>query len=111
MKPTPIFVTLALIVMACSQKETVDNTDNKFAAFETRFLDAYWNQYPANSIYVGYGKYYDKLVIPDSTAYAGNVKFSNQWIDSLNALSYNKLSDNNKISFNIIKNQLESDIW
>jgi uncharacterized protein (DUF885 family) len=36
---------------------------------------------------------------------------SKQWIDSLQALNYDALSDNNKISFRIIRNQLESDIW
>ena len=37
--------------------------------------------------------------------------FSKLWLDSLNQQDFNGLSDNNKISFNIIKNQLESDIW
>lgn len=85
--------------------------DSTFKKFEDVFLDAYWKQYPAASIYIGYGKYYDKLVLPDSIAVANNISFSKHWIDSLNKLEYQNLNDNNKISFNIIKNQLESDSW
>ena len=87
------------------------SADSTFKIFEDVFLDAYWKQYPSASIYIGYGKYYDKLVVPDNTSVANNISFSNQWIDSLNKLDYQKLNDNNKISFNIIKNQLESDSW
>ena len=74
-------------------------------------LDAYWNQYPSAAIFIGYGKYYEKLVIPDSAGFAGSIAFSKAWIDSLNKIDYKSLSDNDKISFNIIKNQLESDLW
>jgi len=88
-----------------------DNTDENFSHFETRFLDQYWKEYPSAAIFIGYGKYYENLVIPDSAAFAGHIRFSKQWIDSLNSLDFQKLNDNNKISFNIIKNQLESDAW
>jgi hypothetical protein len=48
----------------------------------------------SQSITIGYGKYYDKLVIPDSSAFAAHVLFSRAWLDSLNTLEYNALSDN-----------------
>ncbi|MFT3909044.1 MAG: DUF885 domain-containing protein [Ferruginibacter sp.] len=108
---------LALFVFSCSTKKedssntTISEKNKAFLAFENVFLDAYWKQYPSASINIGYGKYYDKLVIPDSNAVADNISFSKQWIDSLNRIDYNGLNDNNKISFNIIKNQLESDGW
>jgi uncharacterized protein (DUF885 family) len=110
------------ISTACNmqaKKNTVD-ADEAFPSLETQFLDSYWKQYPCNSssttsgpnsISVGYGKYYGEMVIPDSLSFARNVQFSKDWLDSLNKLDYKGLSDNNKISFNIIKNQLESDIW
>ncbi|MEO7307290.1 MAG: DUF885 domain-containing protein [Ferruginibacter sp.] len=88
-----------------------ESVDTTFKTFEDVFLDAYWKQYPASSIFNGYGKYYEKLVLPDSSAVANNISFSRQWTDSLKKLDYQKLNDNNKISFNIIKNQLESDNW
>lgn len=106
---------LFMLMIGCkSNSPTASNsasTDTAFTQFETRFLDAYWQHYPTGSIFAGYGKYYDQLVVPDSAAFAGDLAFSARWIDSLNALDNEQLSDNNKISFNIIKNQLESDTW
>ncbi len=114
MKPIFLFSILVILVLpACNdQIPKADlHPQEEFSAFESRFLDHYWKQYPSQSITIGYGKYYDNLVIPDSSAFAGNVVFSRQWLDSLNKLDFLRLSDNNKISYNIIKNQLESDIW
>ena len=117
-KEIPAFLILLLIsLISCNPqkqndtKNTDEKIDLKFSEFETAFLDSYWQQYPSGSINSGYGKYYDKLVIPDSATTLVNIAFSNQWIDSLNKFDYNQLSDNNKISFNILKNQLQSDIW
>jgi uncharacterized protein (DUF885 family) len=108
-----IIVLSALGILACKEttNKSIARADKTFSDFEIRFLDSYWKQYPSNSIIIGYGKYYENLVIPDSTSFALHVQFSRDWIDSLNTLDYSGLSDNNKISFNIIKNQLESDIW
>ncbi|NBU80796.1 MAG: DUF885 domain-containing protein [Flavobacteriaceae bacterium] len=112
-KSFAFIVLLAITMVSCNspKKENNDNTDADFASFETKFLDAYWKQYPSASIAQGYGKYYDKLVIPNAAAFANNVTFSKKWLADLAALDYEHLSDNNKISSNIIKNQLESDIW
>lgn len=98
---------------SCNNKKANSESiaDKSLSTFENVFLDAYWKQYPAGSIFNGYGKYYDKLVIPNSNMITDNISFSEQWLDSLNRLDHQHLSDNNKISFNIIKNQLESDIW
>jgi uncharacterized protein (DUF885 family) len=114
MKPVLLFCLLIILFLpACdNQIPNVDrHPEEQFTAFETRFLDHYWKEYPSQSITIGYGKYYENLVIPDSAAFAGHVNFSRQWLDSLNTLDFLRLSDNNKISYNIIKNQLESDIW
>ncbi len=63
------------------------------------------------AIYSGYGKYYDELIIPDSIGFMNSVAFSKQWLDSLHNYAYNNLSDDNKIDYNIIQNQLQSNIW
>ena len=110
---TALLVLLAITIVSCNspKKENNDNTDKTFSSFETKFLDAYWKQYPSGAIAQGYGKYYDKLVVPNAAAFADNVNFSKKCLADLEALDYDQLSDNNKISSNIIKNQLESDIW
>ncbi len=110
----PVALLLTFAVVSCHTKTNDAGTagaDKNFAGFEDVFLDAYWKQYPVSSIYIGYGKYYDRLIIPDSNAFVNNIAFSKKWLDSLHTLDFDKLSDNNKISFNIIKNQLESDSW
>jgi uncharacterized protein (DUF885 family) len=103
----------AFIAIACNspKQKSSDDAGEKFANLEYGLLDAYWKQYPSASIFVGYGKYYDHLVIPDSTSFASDVAFAKLWLDSLNKLDFGQLSDNNKISLKIIKNQLESDLW
>ena len=106
-----VLLTLTLVSCHSNKKENNADTDKNFASFETKFLDSYWKQYPAASINVGYGKYYDKLVVPTDATFADNVSFSKKWLADLKALDYDQLSDNNKISSDIIKNQLESDIW
>jgi uncharacterized protein (DUF885 family) len=85
--------------------------DSSFKNFESRFLDAYWKQYPGDAIFIGYGKYYDRLTIPDSTYFASINQFSSGWIDSLHVIPFDSLNDNNKISYRIINNQLQSDRW
>ena len=108
-----LIILLVITFVSCNspKKENNDNTDANFASFETKFLDAYWKQYPSGAIAQGYGKYYDKLVVANAATFANNVAFSKKWLADLEALDYDQLSDNNKISSNIIKNQLESDIW
>jgi uncharacterized protein (DUF885 family) len=108
-----LFTILSATVFACNQPsvKSAVSADETFTSFETRFLDQYWRQYPSGSISAGYGKYYENLSIPDSSRFADNVSFSKQWIDSLGKLDFQGMSDNNKISYDIIKNQLESDIW
>lgn len=106
-----VLLTITFVSCNSNKKESNDTTDANFAAFETKFLDACWKQYPSGSIAQGYGKYYDKLVVPNAASFEDNVNFSKKWLADLAALDYDQLSDNNKISSNIIKNQLESDIW
>ena len=107
------FVLLLLLNLGCNsdKQNTKNNADTAFTKFEDTFLDAYWKHYPTGSVYIGYGKYYDQLVIPDSLSFVQDLSFSKAWLDSLNTIDYKGISENNKISFNIIKNQLESDIW
>jgi len=108
-----IAILLLFMTLSCSSKKQNESseTDQMFSNFETVFLDAYWKQHPSQAISIGYGKYYDRLEIPDSASVAANVSFSKQWIDSLSRIDIQRLSSNNQISLKIIKNQLESDIW
>jgi uncharacterized protein (DUF885 family) len=114
MKHFQLFSTLAILtVIACNTPiPPADlHPEENFTGFENRFLDRYFKQYPSFSINQGYGKYYENLKIPDNASFDQDLAFSKTWLDSLKTLEFNRLSDKNKISYNIIKNQLESDIW
>jgi uncharacterized protein (DUF885 family) len=112
MKKILCFFALVCALSACNQSpKSSGNTDKTFSTFEDTFLDAYFKQYPAYSIFSGYGKYYDSLDIPSVEMVANDVAFSKKWLSDLDKLDINQLSDNNKISLKIIKNQLESDVW
>jgi uncharacterized protein (DUF885 family) len=112
MKKYILFLTIASIIYACNQSpKTTGDADKTFQTFEDTFLDAYFKQYPGYAIFTGYGKYYDSLVIPSTESVANDVAFSKKWLSDLDKLDIQKLSDNNKISLKIIKNQLESDVW
>jgi uncharacterized protein (DUF885 family) len=105
---------VVLIISSCNtdQKRSANtNTNASFNDFQPRFLDAFWKQNPSAAIFAGYGKYYDQLIIPDSSAFDNTVAFSKRWLDSLHSYSYDNLSDDNKINYNIIQNQLQSAIW
>jgi len=110
---TKVLIVVLLATLSCTTKKqnSGTNPDKVFSNFENVFLDAYWKQYPSASISAGYGKYYDKLIIPDSASFAENIAFSKQWIDSLNKTNIDQLNTENRISFKIIKNRLESDSW
>lgn len=69
-----------LLFFSCNTRPSSTNAatnspDVNFNDLQTRFLDAYWKENPSAAIAAGYGKYYERLVIPDSTAFAATVAF------------------------------------
>ncbi|QMW04840.1 DUF885 family protein [Spirosoma foliorum] len=110
---TYLFISLSVVAFGFKppKQKTTATTNKAFAGLEDRLLDAYWKQHPSDGIFVGYGKYYDKLIIPGNASVASDIVFAKRWLDSLNKVNVSRLSNNNKISLNIIKNQLQSDIW
>src|SRR5664279_5072616 len=115
MKYHPFLLSAVIVIAAsCSNNPATNNpanADSSFAAFENDFIDAYWKQNPSAAIYAGYGKYYDELKIPDSAAFAGDVKFAKKYLDSLKTFSFNSLSPNNKIDYRIVENQFNATVW
>lgn len=107
-----------LLFFACACNNTAvknaaagKGVDAAFETFKQRFMDAYWRANPQGAVYIGYGKYYDSLKIPDSASFAGDVAFAKSYTDSLRGFDYDGLSDNNKIDYKILDNQFASAIW
>lgn len=105
------FLLLLFILASITVIGQSNNGDKTFDRFKERFMDAYWKQYPSYSILVGYGKYYDELAIPDAAYFNTCISFSKAWLDTLANISPERLGANNKISYNILQNQLKTDIW
>lgn len=99
------------LILFLNLKAQNSQIDKRFETFKVRMLDAYWKLYPDYSIVFGYGKYYEKPAIPSETNIKSNASFFRQWMDSLHSLPFNKLNTNNKISYNIIENQLKLRVW
>ncbi|HMN32290.1 MAG TPA: DUF885 domain-containing protein [Chitinophagaceae bacterium] len=109
MKSIQITFLYIIFIFSSCQNENKNKID--FAQFEIQLLDAYWKQYPSKAIGVGYGKYYENLTIPDSSSIQSSISFSNNWLDSLKSIDFQSLTEDEKISFHIIENQLNSDKW
>ena len=106
---------LLIFCFACNLEPDRSNDEEKlhssFARFQQTFLDSFWKNNPAYAIYVGYGKYYENLKVPDSAAFSKDVAFANVWLDSLEDYDYDNLNGDDKINYNIIRNKLQSNIW
>src|SRR5688500_11871876 len=110
-----LVVSLLIICLACNTEPDKLNDGaelhSSFAGFQQTFLDSFWKNNPANAIHVGYGKYYERLKVPDSIAFSKDVAFAKTWLDSLEEYDYNNLNGDDKINYNIIRNKLQSNIW
>ncbi|HEV3249851.1 MAG TPA: hypothetical protein VGZ71_02800, partial [Puia sp.] len=113
-----IFIWNAVVfsLISCNAPQPNESTykglmDSSFNNFQLSFLDAYMKDNPSFAIGTGYTKYFDLLDIPDSNLYSRKINFSKTWLDSLHHFDYASLSDENKINYDIIQNQVKSDIW
>ena len=106
-----ILLTILLLVVCVQASAQKSHPNQQFDALKIRFMDAFWKQFPSQAIFAGYGKYYEELAIPDSSFFNGSVRFSKQWKDSLQGVRYKGLNTNNRISYNIIANELNRIIW
>jgi len=85
--------------------------DTPFNRFQVRFLDSFWKEDPGAAIGAGYGKYYERLWIPETRAFEERVSFCRRWLDSLFAFDYSNLSNDDQINFRLIQNELQKTIW
>lgn len=116
MKRTIALFTLIVGLASCRQpaqppQEMQASADSLFQAFVQRYMDALWKQYPSTAIGMGYFKYADDLKIPDSAEYADDLRFTRSYLDSLHAMEFAKLSENNRIDYLMLQNDLYGTLW
>ncbi|WP_431241586.1 hypothetical protein ACQ9BO_16285 [Flavobacterium sp. P21] len=108
----PIIAVSLLISCNKNSKTTVDkNLDRKFDKYKDNFVTDLWKIYPGWASGVGYHKLDSVLVVPDANAKRAELDFANAQLDSLKHYDIERLSDNNKTDFQMIKNQLEGAIF
>lgn len=82
-----------------------------FVAYEDRFLEELWKQQPDWATQVGYHKYDSILVVPNSDSRDKLLKFTRKQLDSLGNFEQSALTDNNKIDYHLIENQMQYTQW
>jgi uncharacterized protein (DUF885 family) len=82
-----------------------------FVAYEDRFLEELWKHEPDWATQVGYHKYDSILVVPNSDSRDKLLKFTRKQLDSLGNFELSVLTDNNKIDYHLIENQMQYTQW
>jgi uncharacterized protein (DUF885 family) len=85
--------------------------DAAFTVYEGTFLDGLWKVNPDWATTVGYHKYDSLLLVPNSKTRGKQLDFYKSNLDSLSHYEIEKLSQTNRIDFEIIQNQLQSLQW
>ncbi|PWJ97269.1 uncharacterized protein (DUF885 family) [Flavobacterium araucananum] len=111
-----LFVSFFAITLLFScNKSTKSNADKaldgKFDKYKDGFVTDLWKINPGWASGVGYHKLDSLLIVPDATEEKRQLDFANAQLDSLKQFNAEDLSDNNKTDFQMIKNQLESNIF
>jgi uncharacterized protein (DUF885 family) len=94
-----------------SEQKANKNPDSDFQRFEQRFIEALWKQFPSWASSSGRHEFDSILVIPDEKQRVSDLKFCNDWLDSLEVFQNEPLSSSLKMDYRMIQSQLESQIW
>jgi uncharacterized protein (DUF885 family) len=114
MKKIILPILLVFLVSSCnkSTKSADGGDDNKkFDQYKDHFITSFWELNPDWAASQGYHQLDSVLIVPNSDSHKKQLDFANANLDSLQNYSLEKLSDNNKTDFHMIKNQLESTIY
>ncbi len=108
MKRIFIFITLSLGLFACNQPNTNKADNSKFAAFLENYYQDQLKLSPLSATMIGDDRYDDLLPNDGTVAYLKEwSEFNKSYIDSLKKYDRNSLSDNDQLSFDNLKYQLE----
>lgn len=103
-----------LLLSSCSpspEKKLQEKADSAFFRFEQRFIASLWRQFPGWASTAGRHEFDSMLTIPDAASRASDERFCVAWIDSLKDYDPKNLSTTIRMDFDMIKAQLESQIW
>jgi uncharacterized protein (DUF885 family) len=95
---------------ACNQKQNTGTAtaNQQFDRLCDQYYEASLKLYPLNATYIGDNRYNDMLPNDGSAAYLDQVKaFNQQYLDSLKSYDRAQLNENDALSYDVLKDQLE----
>jgi uncharacterized protein (DUF885 family) len=111
-----LWLALSLLLSVCgsvaAQTASQGRADNAFdKQFGDAFFDAYWAQYPGYGVGVGYYKYADRLIVPDTKALTAELAFIKHWQTRLHAIDRQALNDSHRADWALLDNEFASRQW
>ena len=111
MKRIAILCACSIVLFACKQSHKNTEDSAQFGAFLENFYQDQLKLSPLSATMVGDDRYDDQLPNDGSTAYLQAwSKFNKAYLDSLKNYDRNSLSDNDQLSYDNLKYQLETNI-
>ena len=103
------FLLISLFISCKQEKKTDVNTNSRFNKLCEQYYDQSLKLNPLGATYIGDDRYNDLLPNDGSADYIAQVKsYTSQYLDSLNMYDRASLDDNNKLSYDVLKDQLET---
>ena len=110
------FTIIALLLIAGCKKDgntgpLVGKDNAAFTSYENSFLEGYWKLNPDLATGAGYHKYDSVLLAPTDDYRQKLVNFAKLQIDSMARFEVNSFTDENRMDYRILQNQLEYMQW
>jgi uncharacterized protein (DUF885 family) len=109
MKRIAFALLLVSTIVACQQEDKKNNANAKFGKLCAQYYEDYLKLNPISATYAGDTRYNSELPNDGSVAYLNTTKsFYKEYLDSLSKYKREELDTNDKLSFDVLKDNLES---
>jgi len=109
MKRIAFVLLFAGTIAACKQGGQKSNTNPQFGKLCDQYYEDYLKLNPISATYAGDNRYNSELPNDGSAAYLNTTKnFYKQYLDSLGKYKRDQLDENDKLSFDVLKDNLET---
>jgi len=96
-------------IVACKQEDKKNNKNAQFGKLCDQYYEDYLKLNPVSATYAGDDRYNSELPNDGSVAYLNTAKnFYKQYLDSLGKYKREQLGANDKLSFDVLKDNLET---
>ncbi|RAJ31870.1 DUF885 domain-containing protein [Pedobacter cryoconitis] len=109
MKRIAFVLLFAGTIAACKQGDKKSNANPQFGKLCDQYYEDYLKLNPISATYAGDNRYNSELPNDGSVAYLNTTKnFYKQYLDSLGKYKRDQLDENDKLSFDVLKDNLET---